>query len=243
MNAFPHNSIVLDVVDSTNAWAKKNVSAFPFDMPTLITAREQTKGQGRFGASWISPKDQNLYFTLVERKISENLLLYVEAAALAIQTLLWDWQLPSLIKWPNDILVDNKKIAGILVEEFTSQEVTWVILGIGINVNMSPDELREIDRPATSMKASLGTQFKIETIKNSLQESLLSTLAWAKNNPALCHDRFEQSCSWIIGKEITVRTAPLAKVSGIVQGMTPEGFLQIKKSTGETVTVSSGFIV
>jgi BirA family transcriptional regulator, biotin operon repressor / biotin---[acetyl-CoA-carboxylase] ligase len=242
MSTLPRNDVALDVVDSTNVWAKKNISSFPSDKPTCITARQQTKGQGRFGTTWISPRDQNLYFSLVEKKTSPNLLLYVQAAALAIQAVLWDWQLPSRIKWPNDILVNDKKIAGILVEEFSSGGESWVILGIGININMPLEELQEIERPATSMKVALGTSFKIPSIQLSLKEKLLETLLWAKNNQGICKTRFEQSCSWIIGKEISIHTGPLAKISGIVQSITEKGHLQIKKLSGEIVEIATGFV-
>lgn len=243
MNPISHDTILLEVVDSTNTWAKKNLSTFAQDKPTCIIARSQTKGRGRYGQAWFSPKDLNLYFTLAEKvPPSFSLPHYAEVATLAVQTALWDWQLPSSIKWPNDVLVNNKKIAGVIVEEASHENTSWAILGIGLNVNMGLDELREIDRPATSMFQALGTHFPIESVRNSLKEKLLELLAWAKNNPELCHKRWANSCSWIIGKEITIHTAPLEKITGIAEEITEEGFLLVKTPSGKVVPVASGHL-
>lgn len=243
MNITPHETIILETVDSTNTWAKKNLATLSQDTPTCIIARSQTQGRGRYGQKWFSPKDLNLYFTFVE-KVTPSMALfhYAEAATIAIQTALWDWQLPSSIKWPNDVLVDNKKIAGVIVEEASFENTSWVILGIGLNVNMGREELREIDRPATSMLQALGTPFPIEAVRNSLKEKLLELLVWAKNNPSACHERWAKSCSWIIGKEISIHTGPLEKISGIAEEITPEGYLLVKTSSGKIIPVASGYI-
>jgi BirA family transcriptional regulator, biotin operon repressor / biotin---[acetyl-CoA-carboxylase] ligase len=243
MNPIPHDTIVLEVVDSTNTWAKKNLASLSQDKPTCIIARSQTKGRGRYGQTWFSPKDLNLYFTLAEKVTPAlSLIHYAEAATLAIQTALWDWQLPSSIKWPNDVLVDNKKIAGVIVEEASQEGASWAILGIGLNVNMSKDDLLEIDRPATSMLLALGTHFPVEAVRNSLKEKLLELLAWAKNNPDMCHERWANACSWIIGKEITIHTAPYEKITGIAQQITSDGYLLVKTASGKIVPVASGHI-
>jgi biotin-(acetyl-CoA carboxylase) ligase len=138
--------------------------------------------------------------------------------------------------------VDNKKIAGVIVEEASLDNASWAILGIGLNVNMGRDEFREIERPATSMLLALGTHFPIEAVRNSLKEKLLELLAWAKNNPDQCHERWARACSWILGKEISIHTGPYEKISGIALEITAEGHLLVKTASGKIVTVASGHL-
>ena len=243
MTELLHDTVLLESVDSTNSWARKNLASFSQEKPTCIIARSQTQGRGRYGQTWISPNNQNIYFTMVEKKSpSLSLFHYAEVATLAVQTTLWDWQLPSKIKWPNDVLVDEKKIAGVMVEEASREEAPWAILGIGLNVNMPHEELRDIGRPATSMSEALGTAFPLPSIQKTLTEKLLEILVWAKENPETCHHRWIKSCSWILGQHISVHIGPIAQVSGIAQKFTEEGFLLIQTPSGQVVSVASGRI-
>lgn len=131
---------------------------------TVIIADEQTTGKGRLGRRWISPAGKNLYLSIILRPpISPRgatILTIMSAVACcnAIRNITF---LPVMIKWPNDLIIDDKKIGGILTEiKADIDKISYAIIGIGINVNIDieefPEDVREI---ATSIKTLTGRQF------------------------------------------------------------------------------------
>jgi BirA family biotin operon repressor/biotin-[acetyl-CoA-carboxylase] ligase len=165
------------VLDSTNDWAKQGMDQWDREGITLITAEEQTAGRGRFGKKWLSPPGQNLYATFIffleESQVELSQL--VQLLAHSTTKMLKDCGFESTIKWPNDILVNSKKIAGILCEIVTvpDSETRGIILGIGLNVNMPVESLSLIDQPATSLLAESGKTWDIATIVESLSSYAL----------------------------------------------------------------------
>lgn len=142
------------VVDSTNARARALAErAAPHG--TLITAAEQTEGRGRQGRSWIAPPGRALLCSLVLRQPPRLLPL---AAGIAVAE---EAGASALLKWPNDVLIDGRKVAGILVEG--RPQHGWAVVGIGLNVAMDvhdfPEELREraggLGRSATDLEPTL----------------------------------------------------------------------------------------
>jgi BirA family transcriptional regulator, biotin operon repressor / biotin---[acetyl-CoA-carboxylase] ligase len=131
----------LRVTDSTSERAKALAAGAPHGL--LVTAAEQTAGHGRQGRSWTAPAGEALLMSLVLREWPELLPL---AAAVAVAETAGP---AARIKWPNDILVDGRKVAGILVEARPAED--WAVLGIGVNVAM-----REFPEPLRDIAASLG---------------------------------------------------------------------------------------
>lgn len=125
------NTILLETVDSTNTYARKNASRLP--LPSLIIAREQTAGRGRQGKSFFSPKDTGLYFTLLFEAHGSFDFITPRAALAVCETLEGEGISPS-IKWVNDIYTGGKKVCGILCERFESQGRMLTAVGIGINL-------------------------------------------------------------------------------------------------------------
>lgn len=167
-----------NIIDSTNTWAKQNAHLFPRDQITLLTADAQTAGRGRFKRNWVSPPSQNIYasfcfFLEKHRKDIGNIpqVLAISAA----KTLEQNGLKPSL-KWPNDVLVSQKKIVGILAETTPLSDQICMIAGIGLNVNMPIELLRSIDRPATSMLIEAKKAFDIEIVLQQLQKEFVSDL-------------------------------------------------------------------
>ena len=140
---------VFDTISSTNDYLLRKEKNKNKDIQICI-AEEQTKGRGRRGKSWISPKFKNIYFSLNSYLKKEDLSGLSIAVALSVSEVLTKINVMSLIKWPNDLLVGNKKICGILIETAKVGELTTVVIGIGINVNMEYSEL--IDQEWTSIK-------------------------------------------------------------------------------------------
>jgi BirA family biotin operon repressor/biotin-[acetyl-CoA-carboxylase] ligase len=142
-------------IESTNAYARQLAEQGATE-GGLVIAESQTAGRGRLGRRWVSPPNVNLYFSFILRpKLAPARapqITLMAAVALA-ETLEWFLPVRPVIKWPNDILVNGRKLAGILTEASCGAEgVEFVILGIGVNVNYRLDQMpEEIRQRATSL--------------------------------------------------------------------------------------------
>ena len=165
---------VFDTISSTNDYLLRKEKNKNKDIKICI-AEEQTKGRGRRGKSWISPKFKNIYFSLNSYLKKEDLSGLSIAVALSVSKVLTKINVMSLIKWPNDLLVGNKKICGILIETAKVGELTKVIIGIGINVNMEYSEL--IDQEWTSIKL----EKKQSVDRNSIITEMINQLCITLN--------------------------------------------------------------
>lgn len=154
-------------VSSTNILAKES----KLEPWTVILAEEQTAGHGRKGTDWLSPKG-GLYFSVVlpKTKIEDLQTLTVLAAFIVARTIKENFGLEALIKLPNDVLIGDKKVAGILTENVIGKDVELSVMGIGINTNIErfPKEFENI---ATSLKIELGK--KVDNMK-FLEELIIS---------------------------------------------------------------------
>ena len=155
-NFIGRNIQYFDTIDSTNKRAKE--IAFDENEGTVIISEEQTEGKGRLGRHWISPKGKGIWMSMILKpkvdpmKVSKITLL----GAAAVYKALEDMNIKSQIKWPNDILIDGKKICGILTEmNCELNMINYVIMGIGINVNFDEEDIpMDLKDKATSIKVS-----------------------------------------------------------------------------------------
>ncbi|SER54459.1 BirA family transcriptional regulator, biotin operon repressor / biotin-[acetyl-CoA-carboxylase] ligase [Tranquillimonas rosea] len=178
--------IVLDRVDSTNAEAAR--IAGELNYPTWILAREQTAARGRRGVAWANPAG-NFAATLVMRPggvpawaalrsfLAANALF--EALAMRVD------RTRLSLKWPNDVLLDNGKVAGILLESAgPAGQVEWLSIGIGVNLVMAPDDVRDAVFPPVSVAEATGVEIEPEEFLVILadayatQESILTRLGF-----------------------------------------------------------------
>lgn len=155
--------VVYEEVESTNSKANELLKQ-GYPSGTVVIADRQTKGKGRLGRTWISPSGKNLYMSIalkpnIPPKYATVLTL---TSVVACTTALRRYtDIPVMIKWPNDMLVDDKKVGGILTEmKIEGEKIKSAVVGIGINVNMTeqdmPDEIKEI---ASSLKICKGEDF------------------------------------------------------------------------------------
>lgn len=141
-----------EVLDSTNQYIKKNVNKL--QNFTVVWSEEQTQGRGRLKRTWNSIPGRDLTFSLLlpldhmERSSWTNI---TQIAALAVAEIIQKYGISGMIKWPNDVLVDGKKVCGILCESFNNSNHYFAALGIGININSEKNDLVKIDQPATSL--------------------------------------------------------------------------------------------
>ncbi|MFY9288138.1 MAG: biotin--[acetyl-CoA-carboxylase] ligase [Alphaproteobacteria bacterium] len=156
-----------EITDSTNDDAKKAAGAGEAE-GLVVWALEQKAGRGRHGRSWISPQG-NLYCSILLRPSHELQTFgqYSFVAALALCDLIDNFlpQSSVTLKWPNDVLVDGKKIGGILLEAGDG----WVVVGIGLNVLHHPDEVLY---PSTSLYAEAMDQIELVPVLEMLLDSL-----------------------------------------------------------------------
>ena len=211
---------VFDTIGSTNDYLLRKEKNKNKDIKICI-AEEQTKGRGRRGKSWISPKFKNIYFSLNSYLKKEDLSGLSIAVALSVSKVLTKINVMSLIKWPNDLLVGNKKICGILIETAKVGELTKVVIGIGINVNMEYSEL--IDQEWTSIKL----EKKQSVDRNSIITEMINQLCITLN-------KFEQeefdyflnkftSLDLLKDKEFTLKDKPYETFIG--KGIDNKGLL------------------
>ena len=151
------------VMDSTNRVAKELADAGCKE-GTLVLCEQQTAGRGRLGRDWFSPQNSGLYMTLVLKPelSAQSVLPVTMLAALAVRDAISQIAgMEAMIKWPNDILLNGKKVAGILTELSVSSDgqVKWIVVGIGVNVNTRfadfPEDVQDI---ATSLYFERGLE-------------------------------------------------------------------------------------
>lgn len=175
---FGKRIVFLREVGSTNEYAKE-LASYGAKEGTVVLAETQTAGRGRLGRAWISPKG-GLYFSVILRpriSASEAVKL-VFVAGLAVARILEEvCGLHVEIKKPNDVLVNGKKISGILAEtNTTGEKVNYTIIGIGINVNFDVKETlpKELAKNATSLENELDKKIRLEQLFKALIEKLES---------------------------------------------------------------------
>jgi len=156
--------ICLETATSTNDVAMELAARKKNPEGIVVIADTQTKGRGRFGRKWISPPGVNCYFTVILRpSVPQNdLTLFTLMAAVATVSAIREFTgLKAEIKWPNDILLNGKKTGGILTESRSARgRIGLMAIGIGININMSLNDLPEDIRSfSTSLSAESGKYF------------------------------------------------------------------------------------
>lgn len=220
--------LIHDEIDSTNAQGLREVSEGR-QAPFLVLAERQTAGRGRRGRNWASPFAQNLYYSLVLRieggvRQLEGLSLVV---GLAVMRTLRALGVGSAgLKWPNDVLVENRKIAGILLELVGDPaDVCHVVLGIGINVNMQDNA--EVDQAWTSVRLETGQLVERNHLVGLLNRNLSEYLV---RQQSLGFDAFqaewENAHLWQ-GRPVSL-IAGVTQVDGTVLGVDKQGALRLQ---------------
>lgn len=153
------NTIYLEEVDSTNLYAKLNLENLADK--TIIHADKQSAGRGRLQRSWVDLGEGNLFLSFVLKPSNEFQEIYsnlTQYLSVVLCEILEEYGLKPQIKWPNDVLINGKKIAGILSETvMQGNNFKGLVLGIGVNLNASKEALTEIsDKEATALNLEAG---------------------------------------------------------------------------------------
>lgn len=219
---------VYDSIDSTNAQAMRLIESGE-PLPLLVLAERQTAGRGRRGRKWVSPFGENLYYSLAMRvdggmRRLEGLSLLV---GLAVVKMLREMGIKGAgLKWPNDVLVGGRKLAGVLLElTGDPADVCHVVIGVGINVNMRASE--EVDQAWTSMLLEYGGVIDRNEIVARLNKELSAYLsAHREAGFGAFQAEWEANHLWQ-GQPVTLLAGSSA-VKGVVVGIDAVGGLRLK---------------
>ena len=175
------NIIQFDTIDSTNTYLKNHYQELPH--LTVVTAKHQTAGRGRMNRSFIDDSSQLLFSILLKNDL-EHIQLFPLFAAMTVHDVLINYADKALIKWPNDILVNNLKLCGILTESIYTNHCEAIIIGIGINVSTIefPDEIKNT---ATSLKLLNSDSFSTDILLNELLKSFQEKLPLFNVDPLI----------------------------------------------------------
>jgi BirA family biotin operon repressor/biotin-[acetyl-CoA-carboxylase] ligase len=208
-----------------------------------VVASEQTAGRGRLQRQWISPRGAGLYFSIILRPLFEQSvwpLLTLMAAIAVHDTLLDVCGFETDIKWPNDVLVNEKKLCGILAETVETPAGRAVVVGIGINLtakSVSP----ELYRIATSVEAATGKSPDVEIIIEALVHVLITQYGMLQDpdGPRVIVGEWCARSSYAEGKRISVTEGNQTFV-GTTRGLERDGALRVKTDDGEMRIVRAG---
>jgi BirA family transcriptional regulator, biotin operon repressor / biotin---[acetyl-CoA-carboxylase] ligase len=216
----------LRAVDSTNARAQR-LAAAGAPHGTLVTAHEQTAGHGRQGRAWFAPAGRALACSLVLREPPPLLPMIAAVAVADVAQALDRERRAAAIKWPNDVLLDGRKLAGILAEGRPQEG--WVVLGIGVNVAIEPDAFPpELRAHATSLG---GTPADVERVLARLLDALARLLA---------ADAEELIRAYRARDALAGREVRWGEERGTALGIADDGRLLVRTSAGAELALDAG---
>jgi BirA family biotin operon repressor/biotin-[acetyl-CoA-carboxylase] ligase len=244
---------VFDELPSTNTFALE-LAKNPIPQGTVVLADRQTAGRGRLQRSWFSPPGANIYGSLIFsfnhqfQAIGWIPLMAGTAIARAIED---NTNINITLKWPNDILIAERKVGGILCESFKRDSTeTCVVIGFGINVNLPESSFpKELELSATSLQI----QSHQVLDRHDLLKSIITTLeqdweALISHGPRSCQLAYRARCS-TLGSQIQVQFPDGRQLEGLAQSIGEQGQLQMipspsdsKKQSARIVDIHAGDI-
>ena len=261
MTPAPHAPLSIDILRRTRAAARLGCCIEYFDSTdststvarrlaadgavegTVVIAETQTKGRGRLGRSWASPPLRNLYLSIVLRPpiaVADAAQLTL-VAGLAVAEAVSEWVPQAAIKWPNDVVINGRKVAGILAEmEADDDRVRVVILGIGVNLNAAPEDFpEELRDKATALCAAAGRPIDRTAFADRLLARVEERygLFLAQGFGAIRPLWEARSC--LHGRTVQIDGAG-QRCAGVVTGITDDGALKVRDTTGRETCVVAG---
>lgn len=231
-------------VGSTNSTAMTAAAAGAPE-GSVFLAEQQTAGRGRGSNTWHSPRSSGIYCSVILRPAlpPSDVLVLSLAAGLAVQGAIRqvDSKICPDLKWPNDVLIDGKKVCGILTEmNAEATRVRFIVVGMGINVNQAsfPEGL-----DAISLRQVSGREWSrvelVASLLKSVDREYREMVASPEARESILR-RFAENSSWVQGRPVTV-TENGGSVQGVTEGLDDRGFLRVRTATG-LQTVLSGTV-
>lgn len=242
--AIGRNLKFFEQVDSTNLYAKR-IAEGGFIDGTVIMADEQLNGRGRLGRTWISPKGKGIWMTIMLKpKISpaDASKVTLLAACTVCKAIEEISGLYTEIKWPNDIVLNGKKLCGILTEMSAEiDEINYLIIGIGVNVN---NELEDFPEELQAIATSIKIEKCGVTIRKELAASIINNFeryykGFIKTGSIKDYLSEYKERSAVLGKEVRV-TSSTIEIQGTVVDISEDGQLKLELYDGSIKEIISG---
>lgn len=238
------NIIFFEKIDSTNTYAKSNIDDLADK--TVISTDVQTKGRGRFDRSWTDLGKENIYMTIILKPSNQfsdvysNLTQYL---SVILCRQLEEMGLSPKIKWPNDVLLNGKKVCGILAESvLRAGELKGLVLGIGINLKASEEQLAQIDRPATALNIETNKQINKNEFMQKLLESFFKEYDdFLKNGFKSIKDEYIKR-AYFLNQELNIAIFDRIE-KGIAKDIDNSGNLVLINKNNEELHINMGEIV
>lgn len=237
------NIFHFDSIESTNSKAKQLADSGEAE-GSIVISEEQTRGRGRLGRSWTSPKYKGIWMSIILRPDLDPIdaVKLTQTAAASVVKAINELKIKAYVKWPNDIVVNHKKVCGILTEmnaELT--KINYVVVGIGINVNIEECQIPEdIKNVATSLsielKASVNRQELVAIVLNNFEK--LYTKFVNDNDIKASIDVCKEN-SALLGKEILIITRGKS-IEAKALDIDADGRLLVEYSDGKQENLISG---
>lgn len=224
------NFIYADEISSTNSELISNKRDYK-NSGTVLLAENQLEGKGRKDRQWISTRDLNLTFSilLVNKNINASKINIINlAASLAVARSIENlYQLHPELKWPNDVLINRRKTAGILLESSVQgKKIERLVIGVGINVNQKSFP-GKYNFPPTSINLEAGKEIGRETLLAELLNNFENLLQVAISNPQVILYEWKQKCN-MIGDRIKI-VEKEKTIAGIFDDIDENGFLILRR--------------
>jgi BirA family biotin operon repressor/biotin-[acetyl-CoA-carboxylase] ligase len=240
------NFIRLEETDSTNGYALRNIHELKDRQ--VIVAEKQFSGRGRLGRKWVSDVKDNVYMSIVLKPCTvfnkevplKNITQY---ASVVLCRVLENYGIDPEIKWPNDVLVNEKKIAGILSEVSSHGEsLKGFVLGIGVNLNLTSAQLAAIDQPATALNILIDRPVDKNSFIELFEEEFFKRYdAFLERGFMFIKAEYVKKSSFL-GRDIQINLINSTN-RGIAKSINDDGSLQMIKDNMEENTVTVGDLV
>jgi BirA family transcriptional regulator, biotin operon repressor / biotin---[acetyl-CoA-carboxylase] ligase len=223
--------------DSTNTRARE-LAAAGAPHGTVVTAAEQSAGRGRQGRTWTAPPGKALLYSTVLRPLEERHTMLPLAVPLAVSEAAEELQpkIECRVKWPNDVLVEGRKLAGVLIE--ARPQDSWAVIGVGLNLAIDQDEFpKELRETATSLSLhrSVVPFARNRCIRNHATAVLNEKLAaWVDADPS------SVLTAWRARDALRGREVAWDGGSGVADGVDDRGYLVVVTSRGDRIAVGAG---
>ena len=246
-DVFGKRYVYMDITESTNLEARK-LAQQGAEEGTVVVTEEQSAGRGRLSRGWYSPFGKGIWFSIILRPefLPSEAAKCTLMAAVALTKAFHKMGLSAAgIKWPNDIVISNKKVCGILAEMALAADgsIEYAVVGIGININMSSEDFgAQLEATATSLYLATGIEYEHEQVlKALLDEFDLLYSHWHCCGFALIRqDWLDYSCT--LGHKVIVRDNDTEIYSGMAEDMDDYGSLLVRNAAGKIESFDFGEI-
>jgi len=242
--AFVDDLVILDETPSTNTYLAELIKTKTKNN-NICFAESQSAGKGRLGRRWVSPYARNIYLSLrwdFAKELSELSGLSL-AIAVAVAEALNGYGIKKdiALKWPNDVLWQKRKLAGILIEiSGEAHNICHTIIGVGLNVNMPQKTSQAIDQPWCSVAQITKDIPQRNKLAGLLLDNLLITLSEFQKNGLKSFFEKWHELDITYGKQVTIIIPQQQKISGIGSGINDKGCFLLKDSSNEIQTFAVG---